>query len=112
MSPDRPEPPGDRSMETVTQAEGTASTKVQRQQRGQQGENERPWGWIKPGLQSTVRHEEDFQIPGVGWGSSELGLGKVESDTALLTQVMVQRPSQLGEWFCFEPPSSQPSAQS
>ena len=71
-------------METVTQAEGRASTKVQRQQRGQQGENERPWGWIKPGLQSTVR-QEDFQILGVGWGSSELGLGKGESDTALLT---------------------------
>lgn len=92
MSPDRPEPPGDKSMETVTQAERTASTKDQRQQRGQQGENERPWGWIKPGLQSTVRHE-DFQIPGVGWGSSELGLGKGESDTALLTQVVAQRLS-------------------
>lgn len=91
MSPDRPEPPGEKSMETVTQAEGTAGTKVQRQQRGQQGENERPWGWIKPGLQSTVR--QDFQILGVGWGSSELGLGKGESDTALLTQVMAQRPS-------------------
>ena len=90
-------------METVTQAEGTASTKVQRQQSGQQGENERPWGWIKPGLQSTVGHEEDFQILGVGWGSSELGPGKGESDTALLTQVMAQRPSRLGDGFALNP---------
>ena len=30
----------------------------------------RPWGWIMPGLQSTVRHGEDFQIPGgpQSWG--------------------------------------------
>lgn len=69
-------------METVTQAEATASTKVQRQQRGQH-ENERPWAGL-PGLQSTVRNGGGFSDSGGGVGSSELGLGKGESDTALL----------------------------
>lgn len=72
LSPDRPEPSGDKGVETVSQAEGTASAKmgVQGQQRGQHGGNMRLWGWIMPGLQSTVRHGEDLQIPGgpQSWG--------------------------------------------
>lgn len=49
----------------------------------------RPQGWIMPGLQSSMRHEEDFRI---GEGPQSWGLGKGKPDSGLLTHVMVQSP--------------------
>ena len=44
-------------------------------------------------------------------GGPRVGAWKGEPDIGLLTQVMVQRPSRLGGWSRYEPPSSPPPSQ-